>query len=132
MAKDPRVGAGVFNSPFVNVSEQISSSAKRRFGIPYFPLVPMSIIIANIRTNSNMFEVDVEESLKKISPRPVFIIHSKGDHRVPIAFGERNYEAAGDPKQKWFPDFDNHVHEWNFDSKKSEELTGNFFSRWLE
>jgi fermentation-respiration switch protein FrsA (DUF1100 family) len=51
-----------------------------------------------------LLSVDPDNYISRISPRPVWIFHSKTDSIIPFTDGKKLYERAQDPKT--FTEFD--------------------------
>ncbi len=46
-------------------------------------------------------EHDVLSSAGRLAPRPLLLVHCRGDEVVPFSLSERLYQAAGEPKELW-------------------------------
>jgi fermentation-respiration switch protein FrsA (DUF1100 family) len=53
-------------------------------------------------------EHDVMASVGKLSPRPLLLIHCRGDQVVPYQLSEKLFAAAGEPKELWLLDGGSH------------------------
>ena len=82
MSEDNRVSVGVFNSPYSSVTRQISEVAKRDYSLTYFPMVWLSLSLAEIRTGADFDNVQLVDIIGSIAPRPILLIHSKGDDYI--------------------------------------------------
>lgn len=127
MADDDRIGAGIFNSPFATVEDQLAHSLRESFGLPAFPLVPITLWMARFRSGADFDEASAVGNIQRIQGRPVFVIHAQRDPMVPFDHGQRIFEAANPPKQQWFPNIDAHVFEWNADPGTAESHVIDFF-----
>ena len=127
MSEDSRISVGVFNSPYSSVTRQISEVAKRDYSLPYFPMVWLSLSLAEIRTGADFDNVKLLEKIGSIAPRPIFLIHSKDDDYIPIQHAYDLFVAANEPKENWYPDCKGHVREWNCMSKEAEKKISTFF-----
>jgi fermentation-respiration switch protein FrsA (DUF1100 family) len=57
----------------------------------------------------------VTEAVSKIAPRPLLIIHGTKDDVVPLWHAGRLYEAAGEPKEKFFMEGADHTYKrWDW------------------
>lgn len=131
MADDDRVAAGAFSSSYASVVDELSDVGRRDFGIPDFPLLTMTIAVANMRGDMNLYDIVPERSIGRISPRPVLIMHCDGDDYVDYKHAARVYNAAKEPKEMWTATCNRHERVWNSDPKKAESVVVSFFDRHL-
>lgn len=131
MSEDTRIKSGIFNSGYANVADVLAEVGARDYGLPRFPLIPMVMWISGLRTGANMGEINAEDRIAAISPRPVFIMHCTADNFVPYSHGQRMYKAAKEPREMWSPECTKHVHEWNQFRAESERRVKEFFIRTL-
>ena len=89
------------------------------------------IAIAEWRADADFDEVAAEQRVKEISPRPIFVMHGKGDDYVQVHHGQTVFEAASQPKVSWFSDSPDHVFEWNWNSEEAERRVLTFLERSL-
>jgi len=129
MADDKRIGAGIFNSGYANIYDQLDETINRDFGLPSFPLVNIGVLLASLRGNIDFDQVIPEGRIASISPRPVFIWHGKKDEEVSFQNGERLFRAAKEPKQFWGVPDSPHVMAWNTDRKGAETRAVEFFDK---
>jgi fermentation-respiration switch protein FrsA (DUF1100 family) len=108
-AQDPRIAAVVDDSGFSDAANVVSTSFQVFLHIPAFPFAPVTIRFAQWRMGANMNEVRPVAHIGRIRPRPILIIHGLDDTAVPPDNSERNYAAAGDPKEIWWVPGAEHV-----------------------
>jgi uncharacterized protein len=131
MAEDTRIKSGLFNSGYSNVADVLAQVGKRDYGLPRFPLIPLVMRLAGLRTGADMDAINAEDKIGSIAPRPVFIMHCTADDFVPYSHGERMFKAAKEPKEMWSPECTRHVREWNQFRTESERHVREFFQRTL-
>lgn len=131
MEKDQRVKAGLFSSGYASAMDVMSQSAKRDFGIPYYPLIPIVQIVLNLRGNMKIETVVPEDKIGNISPRPISIFHCDKDDYVDESHAERLFQAANEPKEKWIPVCSRHEQIWNYNKEESEKRAVSFFKKYL-
>lgn len=131
MADDPRIDAGIFNSPFADLDRQLAHSIHAETGLPAFPLVPLVRWIGALRSGADYDDAAAVANIGRIRQRPIFLIHGRGDPIVPFELGQLVFEASTAPKESWFPSIDAHVYEWNADRAQAESRVVDFFSRHL-
>jgi fermentation-respiration switch protein FrsA (DUF1100 family) len=44
-------------------------------------------------------EHDLREAVGRVAPKPLFLLHARGDEQVPSEWSEELYERAGDPRR---------------------------------
>ena len=101
-ARDPRVKVVVDDCGFSDAPNVVASGFEYFVHLPAFPFAPVSVKIAELRTGTQISRVRPVDAIGKISPRPLFIIHGLADTAAPPANSERNFAAAGEPKQAWY------------------------------
>jgi fermentation-respiration switch protein FrsA (DUF1100 family) len=97
-ARDPRIEALHIDAPYARTSdmarhigEQIPTLLR---GWSYYG----GLIIGSIETGVNLFRFNTIDAVRRISPRPVMIIHGTKDGVVPFEQGEKVFGAAENPK----------------------------------
>jgi len=71
----------------------------------------------------------ITEAASKISPRPILIVHGTQDQVVPLWHAQKLYEAAGEPKEKFFVEGADHTYnrwDWQWTVIKH---TANWFEK---
>jgi uncharacterized protein len=131
MAEDNRVAAGIFEAPFSSLEDIVYAIGRNKYGLPKYPLVPMVTFFFDMRSGARADGINTIESVKSISPRPVFIIHCSKDDSIPLTQGKGVYEAAGEPKQFWQAECHHHARAYQSDPKKAEHMVVEFFKRYL-
>jgi len=129
MEKDKRVKAGLFSSGYASAIDVMSESAKRDFGIPYFPLIPIVHQVLNLRGDMKFETIVPENKIGNISPRPICIFHCNQDNYVDISHAERLFNAAKEPKEKWIPVCTKHEQIWNTNKEEAEKRAVSFFKK---
>jgi fermentation-respiration switch protein FrsA (DUF1100 family) len=71
-----------------------------------------------------LYRLDIARVARRISPRPLLLVHSEGDEVVPSYVSQRIYDSVSEPKSLWLlsggnhhfaqhdPDLDRRVLEW--------------------
>ena len=101
-ARDPRIKAVVDDCGFADASGVVDTAFTYFLGLPAFPFAPVTVKIAEWRTGQRISRVRPVDVIGRISPRPIFIIHGLADPAIPPVHSERNFAAAGEPKQVWY------------------------------
>jgi len=132
MAKDPRVKVGVFSGGYANGMDVLAEQAKKLYGLPRYPLMPIVEKFFEWRGNLDADEINPEDYIGKISPRPVYIMHGTADQTVDFSHGQRLYAATKQPKQFWQAQGGRHTRLWQLDKQKAENSVVEFFDRYLK
>ena len=132
MAEDERIKAGTFEAAYAHLDDLLTEMASRDFGLPKYPLMPLVLKFWELRAHADAEKMNAEDVIGKISPRPVFIIHCPEDNFIPYSHGERNYQAAKEPKQLWSAGCNQHAEAWQSDPAKGEALVVNFFRKYIK
>ncbi|MCZ8343923.1 MAG: alpha/beta hydrolase [Leptospira sp.] len=131
MAKNPEIVAGIFSSGYAVAMDVMIESAKRDFGIPYYPLIPLVKLALDIRGNMDIDSVRPIDAIEKISPRPIAIFHCRADDYVDHHHADDLFAKAKEPKSVWSPDCTRHERIWNVHPNESEERAVSFFKKYL-
>ncbi|MBI5623193.1 MAG: alpha/beta hydrolase [Elusimicrobia bacterium] len=102
MPKHPEVKAAVFESPFPDYRNVVRRWAWNNLRIPYFPLILVTLYM--LRWRVGIPEVDAYSPIafiRKIAPRPIFVIGGAQDLLMPQEDVEALYERAEQPKSLW-------------------------------
>jgi len=132
MAKDQRVKVGVFSGGYANGMDVLAEQAKKLYGLPRYPLMPIVEKFFEWRGNLDADEINPESYIGQISPRPVYIMHGTADNTVDFSHGQRLYKAAKEPKQFWQVQGGGHTRLWQADKEKAETSVVEFFNRYLK
>ncbi|MGA8597256.1 MAG: alpha/beta hydrolase [Bryobacteraceae bacterium] len=100
-ARDRQIRAVVDDCGFSDAPSVIAASFEHFIHLPAIPFAPVTIWIASHRAGIDVNAVRPDEVIGQISPRPILIIHGLADYVVPVANSERNFKAAGEPKELW-------------------------------
>lgn len=132
MANHPEIQAGIFSSGYGSAIDVLVESAKRDFGIPYYPLIPFVKLALNLRGNMDIDSVRPIDKIASISPRPITIFHCTKDDYVDYHHALDLYAKAGEPKSLWSPECNRHERLWNFAPKEAEFRAVSFFQKYLK
>jgi fermentation-respiration switch protein FrsA (DUF1100 family) len=99
--------------------------------VPYPILNPLAKFLAEIRTGISLDEISPVNVIARISPRPVYIVHSKADKVAPPDAGQVLYEAAREPKFLWLEDGVPHQQIFLSNPQRYKKRLIGFFDEWL-
>jgi fermentation-respiration switch protein FrsA (DUF1100 family) len=130
-ARNPHIKAVVANCGFSSLGDAVSTSVGRLTGLPSFPFARMIVLWAELETGARPSHLDVKAAIKKLSPRPVFLMQGGRDDIVPPQSGEWLYAAAGEPKELWYePKLDHCTFELVRQKEYIRRVAG-FFDKYL-
>jgi uncharacterized protein len=84
-----------------------------------------------LRTGIDPHDIRPMDVISKISPRPLLIVHCMGDRTVPPDNSDRNFAAAGEPKQFWRIPTGGHIDGIKVARDEYERRVGQFFENSL-
>jgi uncharacterized protein len=97
------INAVVADSPFVFVLSAIAGGLIER-GVPEglsFLLARLFVTTACLRTQLNLFDIDLARWINRVAPRPLLLIFGEQDVIVPQSEVDLICARAGDPKEVW-------------------------------
>ena len=131
MAGDPRIRAGVFEASWANMRDLHKGIIEQGFGIPSFPILPLTYLMLKLRTGIDFEQINPEDVIGNIATRPTFVIHCTGDQLIPFSHGERNFAAAKEPKEFWASSCQHHARAWQSDPEYIEKRVVEYFDKHL-
>jgi len=100
-ATDQRLKALVLQSTYSSLSQAVNNSFNNFVLLPKWPFAPVVIALAEFRTDLDMSQIDSARDLATMPPRPVLIIHGKGDNVFPVHHAQIMFDSAQEPKTLW-------------------------------
>ena len=80
-------------------------------GKKFYPIFPVTFLLKDKYNSKN--------KIKNIK-FPILVMHGKKDDLVPFKMGQEIYNLANEPKNKYFPENDGHM--MNFDNNLIKEI----------
>ncbi len=93
------VEAAVADCGYSTVTEEFTHQLKEIFGLPAFPLIPVTSLLTRLKADYSFADVDCESAVAR-SSTPTLFIHGDEDDFVPFEMLDVVYEAAACPKQQ--------------------------------
>jgi fermentation-respiration switch protein FrsA (DUF1100 family) len=124
-AQYPEIEALFVDSSFASMEDEFD------YLVPYPVLNPLAKILAEIRTGISLDELRPVDAIARISPRPVYIVHSAADKVAPPDAGERLYNAAREPKFLWVEEGVPHQQIYHANPRRYRKRLIGFFDEWL-
>jgi uncharacterized protein len=109
-AAEPRTAALFLESTFADLGQVIAEDLKNQ-GFPAF-LASSAILMGRLLSGQNLLARDPVEVIRHVGNRPIYVVHSQEDTRVPIDQAQELVaaaRAAGDNVTTWFADHGEHV-----------------------
>ena len=124
-AEYPEIEALFVDSSFASMEDEFD------YLVPYPILNPLAKFLAEIRTGISLDDVSPVNVITRISPRPVYIVHSSADKVAPPDAGQVLYEAAREPKFLWLEEGVPHQQIFLSDPQRYKKRLIGFFDEWL-
>lgn len=107
-AEEPDVRAVVAEAPYDTYRETVAHHARLYFHVPRWPLVPLTIAVAEWRAGFDADEVDAVAAARRLRA-PALFVADGADRRMPEPVVRRVYEAHPGPKRLWVAPGADHV-----------------------
>jgi len=124
-AQFPQIEALFVDSSFDSLDDEFD------FLVPYPVINPLAKVIARVETGISLDKVSPLEEIGKISPRPVYIVHSTADIVASPDAGAKLFDAAHEPKFLWLEKNAPHLAIYLDNPRRYQRRLGDFFDEWL-
>lgn len=124
-AEFPQIEAVFADSSFTSLDDEMN------YLVPYPLINPLAKFIAQAETGIRLEAVDPLDDIARISPRPVYIVHSKADAVAPPDAGERLFNAAREPRFLWETETAPHLQMYLDNPRRYQRRLVEFFDQWL-
>ena len=126
-AEMPELEGVIAENPFSDIRRTIRRFAWLFYHIPYFPFIPLAIMLASLQMRVRLGHFSPEKSIGKIAPRPVLLLHGELDRRMPKSELRRLWDAAREPKELWTIPMAGHGDAWLVVKDEYERRMVHFF-----
>ena len=130
-AQNPEIRAVVADCPFASLQDELETGVKKATGLPPFPFASLIQFFLERELGFPLSENAPIKQIRSISPRPVFLLSGGKDTTVPPDSGQQLYDAAGEPRQRWFDPELEHCEFWNTRRQEYEKRVAAFFDQYL-
>ena len=96
-ADEPQIVGVVAESSYERLSRVVADTLRLRFHVPPFPLVPLSLAMASLKTGLNLFRVHIGDAVKSLGTRPLMLVSGAEDPRMTPELGSRLLDEAVGP-----------------------------------
>lgn len=126
-AEDRNIRAVVADSPYSSLYELVRARLKSKH-ISAFTVMPLVNLWNRLIYRYSLHEVNPMDQVKKITPRPLMIIHGEMDSIVPVSSAKNIYKNAGEPKELWIVNGADHCGAYFADRKTYMDRVATFFT----
>lgn len=103
-SQDPAPSFVIEDCGYSDLRDQLRSSVKQMYHLPYFPFVPLASWITRLRGGVRFSKVVPKDSVAKCASLPMLFIHGEKDNFVPYPMVRVNYSAKPGMREiKTFP-----------------------------
>ena len=124
-AEFPQIEALFADSSFTSLEDEFD------YLVPYPVINPVAKLIVTTGTGLKLDQVNPLDDVVRISPRPIYIVHSTADAVAPPDSGEKLFNAAGEPRFLWQQDNVPHQSMYLDNPRRYQRRLIDFFDEWL-
>ena len=124
------VEAAIADCGYSNVTAEFTHQLKEIFGLPGFPLLPVTSLLTKLKANYSFDQVDCQAAVAR-SSTPTLFIHGDGDGFVPFEMLDVVYNAAACPKEKLVVSGAGHAKSRETNPELYWSTVNNFLSRFM-
>lgn len=128
-ARDPNIDAVISENPYTSVSGFLRGASTDQGALPEFLIKPVTTTV--LWRLGGLDLPSPLESVSKIAPRPVFLMHGSSDELIPVSESELIYANSQDPAELWIVNGATHAGLINHAPTEYKERVVRFLQRWL-
>jgi len=117
----------IAENSFSDVRRTIRRFAWIFYHVPYYPFIPVALLMASIQMRVWIGRFSPEKHIGKIAPRPVLLLHGELDRRMPKSDVRALWDAAREPKELWTIPMAGHGDAWLVVKDEYERRLVDFF-----
>ena len=126
----PDIKAVIADSSFAKLTDMIRSYSNKFYHLPYYPLVPLAVFTAKIRSGFKYETVNPVESAARMRT-PLLLIHGLADGNIPPENSQKIFDAALGPKKIILVPGAGHIESFSKDMKNYSKEVVDFFGKYL-
>ncbi|RBW71628.1 alpha/beta hydrolase [Bacillus taeanensis] len=108
------VKAVVADSPFSDLRSYLEDNLPVWSGLPAFPFTPLIMAEMPLLTGIDMDQVRPIEAVQNLGERPLLLIHTKDDNKIPSTNSEEIYKVSNSPHTElWMTPGTEHIGSYN-------------------
>ena len=124
-AQFPEIEALFVDSSFASLSDEFD------YLVPYPVINPLAKFLAEWQTGFSIKDLNLVQDIARISPRPVYIVHSNSDTVAPPSSGQELFNAANEPRYLWLEEDAAHLAIYLDNPRRYQRRLIGFFDEWL-
>lgn len=121
----------VADSSYSTVKKELAHQLKSIYGLPAFPLLEVTSVVANIRAGYTLQEASAVDQVRK-NKVPLLLIHGDADDLVPTEMATELYEAASGENELWIVPDAGHTKAFDNITGEYEEKLSQFLGKVLD
>ncbi|MCM3757892.1 alpha/beta hydrolase [Sporosarcina aquimarina] len=121
----------VADSSYSTVKKELAHQLKSIYGLPAFPLLEVTSVIANIRAGYTLQEASAVDQVRK-NKVPLLLIHGDADDLVPTEMATELYDAASGENELWIVPDAGHTKAFDNITGEYEEKLSQFLDKVLD
>ncbi|WP_432353523.1 alpha/beta hydrolase [Sporosarcina sp. A2] len=130
--KLPKQVKGIIaDSSYSTVKKELAHQLKSIYGLPAFPLLDVTSVIAKVRAGYTLQEASVVNQVQK-NKVPLLLIHGDADDLVPTEMATELYEAASGDNELWIVPDAGHTKAFDNVTGEYEEKLTKFLKKVLD
>ena len=130
-ATDSSIRAVVADSSFLGMREVVGH-AFTRFRLPPLPMLGLTDTVNRWRYGYRFAAVRPLDVVRRVSPRPILLIHGEDDRIVPVEHARHLYDVAGESKELWITAGTPHCGTYFDNREHYVRKVSDFFDRGLQ
>jgi fermentation-respiration switch protein FrsA (DUF1100 family) len=99
--REPLIEAVVADSGFTSLRAIVVGGLRVLYRLPAFPFAPLIVRFGELLVGARLGVMRPIDSIGRIAPRPVLIVHGERDRLIPVAEAHALLGAAGEPVELW-------------------------------
>lgn len=128
-AEEPAIGALIEDSGYSDLNPLLQVEFPRASGLPV-TFLPGTLLAARFVAGADISQAVPVREISRIAPRPVMVIHARGDALVPFEQAEELARASG--VTAWINDANGHARSYATYSAEYAARVGDFLDRSLK
>jgi uncharacterized protein len=130
-ARSPDIAALAADSSYADLVDAVRHSFSRVGRLPHYPFGPLALYWARVMLRVDARRLRPIDSVGRIAPRPVLVLHGADDEIVPASHAHRLFQAADEPKELWVEPGKRHIGARDTDPDRYFARVEAFFTRAL-
>lgn len=121
----------IADSSYSTVKKELAHQLKSIYGLPTFPLLDVTSVIAKIRAGYTLQEASAVDQVRK-NKVPLLLIHGDADDLVPTEMATELHEAASGENELWIVPDAGHTKAYDNITGEYEEKLSQFLDKVLD